>query len=105
MYRVCFKFLSRLSVCGMRYKTRPGLTYHYAHSHKEDDGKEDTKSKSSSRSNDQSHAIDANSDYLTGTARGNTPDWGETVFILYITHLSIGLSLYLPMFLHSCLQI
>ncbi|XP_018015338.1 zinc finger protein ubi-d4 B [Hyalella azteca] len=22
-------------LCGMRYKTRPGLTYHYAHSHKE----------------------------------------------------------------------
>lgn len=23
------------SVCGARYKTRPGLTYHYNHSHKE----------------------------------------------------------------------
>lgn len=22
-------------VCGARYKTRPGLTYHYTHSHKE----------------------------------------------------------------------
>lgn len=25
----------RVSVCGARYKTRPGLTYHYTHSHKE----------------------------------------------------------------------
>ncbi|XP_076032878.1 zinc finger protein ubi-d4-like isoform X3 [Oratosquilla oratoria] len=27
-------------LCGMRYKTRPGLTYHYAHSHKEEKEKE-----------------------------------------------------------------
>lgn len=27
----CFLFI----VCGARYKTRPGLTYHYTHSHKE----------------------------------------------------------------------
>lgn len=25
------------TVCGMRYKTRPGLTYHYAHSHREEE--------------------------------------------------------------------
>lgn len=25
----------KISVCGARYKTRPGLTYHYSHSHKE----------------------------------------------------------------------
>lgn len=26
---------NKISVCGARYKTRPGLTYHYSHSHKE----------------------------------------------------------------------
>lgn len=26
---------ANVSVCGARYKTRPGLTYHYTHSHKE----------------------------------------------------------------------
>lgn len=26
---------ANFSVCGVRYKTRPGLTYHYSHSHKE----------------------------------------------------------------------
>jgi len=27
--------IANVSVCGARYKTRPGLTYHYSHSHKE----------------------------------------------------------------------
>lgn len=27
--------MKNFSVCGARYKTRPGLTYHYTHSHKE----------------------------------------------------------------------
>ncbi|RXG51449.1 Zinc finger protein DPF3 [Armadillidium vulgare] len=27
-------------LCGMRYKTRPGLTYHYAHSHRDEDDTE-----------------------------------------------------------------
>lgn len=27
-----------VSVCGARYKTRPGLTYHYTHSHKDEEG-------------------------------------------------------------------
>lgn len=27
--------IANVSVCGARYKTRPGLTYHYTHSHKE----------------------------------------------------------------------
>ena len=36
---VCFSPYSSLSLfiyaaCGARYKTRPGLTYHYTHSHK-----------------------------------------------------------------------
>lgn len=29
------EFFWKISVCGARYKTRPGLTYHYGHSHKE----------------------------------------------------------------------
>lgn len=28
-------------VCGARYKTRPGLTYHYTHSHKDKEDEED----------------------------------------------------------------
>lgn len=30
---VCVRLL--FTVCGARYKTRPGLTYHYTHSHKD----------------------------------------------------------------------
>lgn len=33
-------FFHYFSVCGMRYKTRPGLTYHYAHSHRDEDDSE-----------------------------------------------------------------
>lgn len=64
-------------LCGMRYKTRPGLTYHYAHSHKEDD-KEDTKAKAP-RANEQSQANEPAPDYLPGTPQ--TPansNWGQT---------------------------
>lgn len=38
-------FIWKISVCGARYKTRPGLTYHYGHSHKEgasDDSRDST---------------------------------------------------------------
>lgn len=36
-YSGCMRVLAyaNVSVCGARYKTRPGLTYHYTHSHKE----------------------------------------------------------------------
>lgn len=36
-YASCMRILAyaNVSVCGARYKTRPGLTYHYTHSHKE----------------------------------------------------------------------
>lgn len=34
-------FLVLVSVCGKRYKNRPGLSYHYAHSHlAEEEGEE-----------------------------------------------------------------
>ena len=38
-----FPFSSRLSlaVCGKRYKNRPGLSYHYAHSHLAEEEGED----------------------------------------------------------------
>lgn len=42
----CF---SKISVCGARYKTRPGLTYHYNHSHKE--GASDENSRDSNAPN------------------------------------------------------
>lgn len=45
-----FLFLfSKISVCGARYKTRPGLTYHYNHSHKE--GASDENSRDSNAPN------------------------------------------------------
>lgn len=39
----------KISVCGARYKTRPGLTYHYGHSHKE--GASDENSRESNAPN------------------------------------------------------
>ncbi|KAK7083349.1 Zinc finger protein ubi-d4 [Halocaridina rubra] len=64
-------------LCGMRYKTRPGLTYHYAHSHKEDD-KEDTKAKA--RANEQTQPNDSTPDYLTGTPQTPAnPNWGQNL--------------------------
>lgn len=35
LFLVIFFCSWEISVCGARYKTRPGLTYHYGHSHKE----------------------------------------------------------------------
>lgn len=38
-YMFCFRVL--VAVCGKRYKNRPGLSYHYAHSHlAEEEGEE-----------------------------------------------------------------
>ena len=38
---MCF-FLVLVAVCGKRYKNRPGLSYHYAHSHlAEEEGEEE----------------------------------------------------------------
>lgn len=34
-------FLILVAVCGKRYKNRPGLSYHYAHSHLADEEGED----------------------------------------------------------------
>ncbi|XP_064100468.1 zinc finger protein ubi-d4 B-like isoform X1 [Macrobrachium nipponense] len=65
-------------LCGMRYKTRPGLTYHYAHSHKEDD-KEDSKPKAPTRSSEPPQASEPNSDYLSGAPQPTaTPNWGRS---------------------------
>lgn len=36
-----------LAVCGAKYKTRPGLTYHYTHTHKEGGGGSDGESRDS----------------------------------------------------------
>ncbi|XP_068231797.1 zinc finger protein ubi-d4 B isoform X2 [Palaemon carinicauda] len=65
-------------LCGMRYKTRPGLTYHYAHSHKEDD-KEDVKPKVPTRSSEPPQTSETNSEFLTNATQPTaTPNWGRS---------------------------
>nr|XP_045624315.1 zinc finger protein ubi-d4-like isoform X2 [Procambarus clarkii] len=64
-------------LCGMRYKTRPGLTYHYAHSHKEEK-EEEAKPKAPARDNEQILANDPTPDYLPVQAQASaTPHWGR----------------------------
>lgn len=41
LFRCCFSCSIAPAVCGKRYKNRPGLSYHYAHSHlAEEEGEE-----------------------------------------------------------------
>ncbi|XP_042240571.1 zinc finger protein ubi-d4-like isoform X2 [Homarus americanus] len=62
-------------LCGMRYKTRPGLTYHYAHSHKEEKEEE---AKAPARANEQIQANDPTPDYLPVQAQASAiPQWGR----------------------------
>ncbi|XP_071550683.1 zinc finger protein ubi-d4 B-like isoform X2 [Panulirus ornatus] len=68
-------------LCGMRYKTRPGLTYHYAHSHKEEKEEEEAKAKAPARANEQTQANDPTPDYLPGQHQASaTPKWGLNSF-------------------------
>ncbi|XP_053649137.1 zinc finger protein ubi-d4 isoform X2 [Cherax quadricarinatus] len=65
-------------LCGIRYKTRPGLTYHYAHSHKEEKEEE---AKAPARPNEQIQANDPTPDYLPVQAQASaTPQWGQNSF-------------------------
>ncbi|XP_027233153.1 zinc finger protein ubi-d4 isoform X1 [Penaeus vannamei] len=69
-------------LCGMRYKTRPGLTYHYAHSHKEEK-EEEAKAKAPTRANEQSQAYDSSPDFLPGLPPQQAsafPHWGQGSF-------------------------
>ncbi|KAK4311895.1 hypothetical protein Pmani_016641 [Petrolisthes manimaculis] len=64
-------------LCGMRYKTRPGLSYHYAHSHKEEK-EEEAKPKAPARANETNQANDLTPDYLQGQHQaGADPYWGQ----------------------------
>ncbi|KAK8399104.1 hypothetical protein O3P69_004276 [Scylla paramamosain] len=67
-------------LCGMRYKTRPGLTYHYAHSHKEEK-EEEAKPKAPARPNEQIQANDPIPDYFPGQLQASaTPHWGQNSY-------------------------
>ncbi|XP_050719028.1 zinc finger protein ubi-d4-like isoform X4 [Eriocheir sinensis] len=67
-------------LCGMRYKTRPGLTYHYAHSHKEEK-EEEAKPKAPARPNEQIQANDPIPDYFPGPLQASaTPQWGQNSY-------------------------
>lgn len=62
----------------MRYKTRPGLTYHYAHSHKEEK-EEEAKPKAPARASETIQANDLTPDYLQGQHQaGADPYWGQS---------------------------
>lgn len=64
----------------MRYKTRPGLAYHYAHAHKEEK-EEEAKPKAPARANEQTQANDPTPDYLSGPQQASdTEHWGQNNF-------------------------
>lgn len=76
----CVRHVWCVAVCGMRYKTRPGLTYHYAHSHKEEK-EEEAKPKAPARPNEQIQANDPIPDYFPGQLQASaTPNWGQNSY-------------------------
>ena len=54
-----------LVVCGARYKTRPGLTYHYTHSHKDKEDEEEDDMISSSPKRDEGAGHSRKSKYYS----------------------------------------
>lgn len=58
-------------MCGARYKTRPGLTYHYGHSHKE--GASDENSRESNAPNPSLGQVGAGAPPVPPTGAGAPP--------------------------------
>ncbi|KAG0709970.1 Zinc finger protein DPF3 [Chionoecetes opilio] len=77
----CVRHVWCIAVCGMRYKTRPGLTYHYAHSHKEEKEEEAKPPKAPARPNEPIQANDPIPDFFPGQLQASaTPHWGQNSY-------------------------
>ncbi|XP_022904116.1 zinc finger protein ubi-d4 isoform X2 [Onthophagus taurus] len=63
-------------LCGARYKTRPGLTYHYGHSHKE--GASDENSRESNAPTRVASPLGSGG-FTTGVVAGPTPSGGGLI--------------------------
>lgn len=76
------QFFRKFSVCGVRYKTRPGLTYHYSHSHKEgasDENSRESASAPPANSPVQATVQAAVPPVTVATAQGNATAGGAQV--------------------------
>lgn len=75
-YSVSFE---KFAVCGARYKTRPGLTYHYGHSHRDGASDENSRESVPSSSTGTSGAVGAGAGGAAGAMMGGVTFGGHSL--------------------------